>query len=100
MQSCEPYGKLKEEVVRARLSTYIHIMASVRGGSQGKEKEREMARSLINAGTHSMQVPQLHFVHCAFWTNKRILVKHESFAAFSEIISISLDSKPVKVKEG
>lgn len=64
-----------------------------REGAEGKgKKERDTERSLINASTHAHI---MEFQNCVFalcvpdWYNEEILVRHESFAPFSERISIS-----------
>lgn len=70
---------------------------------RGEEKERgEKWREalLMQAHTHNGRGSFTGaFLHGAFRTTKRFLVKHESFAPVSEIISISVDSNLVKVKD-
>lgn len=68
------------------------------GGVRGEgKKQGEMERSLINVSTSKFR----SYILCRLEEhNEEIVVKHEGFALFSEIIIISADSNPVTVKDG
>lgn len=111
-ESCKPYGELKAEVTCAWLSTYIHrdhgwvwcdVMWCWRGWGGGWERQSEgllmcTHTHLYNEDFLREQVSPLRLVRHRY--NEKIVVKHESVAPFSAIISISVDSNLVKVKDG